>query len=239
MDRSLAALALLALVPLVACSSEPCDGVLCGACPEPVTVRVHLEGEGPVTVSELGCTASDPGIWICTGSLPVGTRTITIRAPGHADTSLAVTVGAPPPGCCACPVPFDDDVTLVPDAPTDGGLPDASTDAGATDGATPDAASATCNPGAVRFLPAGGSLEQGQLCDDVFVCVDDAAGAAAVMAASSKFVCSSEPEGPCSGTTCAYRDPGGPSTLDGDEIREICAVTLLTPTPEMECRVYL
>ena len=123
---------------------------------------------------------------------------------------------------------------------SDAGRTDAgSSDAGRTDAGRTDAGGLTCLPSAVRFIPPGGSLRVGQLCDDVFACAVDAAHAAAIASSSSRFVCSPTPEGPCSGITCAYRDPGGPSTLDASEIDEICAVTLVSPTPDMVCMVYL
>ena len=125
----------------------------------------------------------------------------------------------------------------------DAGSSDAgSSDAGSSDAGSPDAGSldaGTCNPSAVRFLPAGGALAVGQLCDDVFVCVAGSTEAATVTAASASFTCSATPEGPCAGWTCAYRDPGGPSTLDAAELAEVCAVTLLSPTPDVVCVIYL
>lgn len=122
------------------------------------------------------------------------------------------------------------------DAGADAGA-DAATDAGA-DAASPRDAGA-CDESAVRFVYlASGPLAVGTLCDDVFVCVTDAAEEARVVAASSRFACMPTPEGPCSGMTCAYRDPGGPSTLDAAELAEICAVTLVSPTPDVACAVY-
>lgn len=101
-----------------------------------------------------------------------------------------------------------------------------------------DGGAAACDPSAV-FIPTGGSLRVGQLCDDLYVCVVDEPAALAVMAASARFVCSATPEGSCAGWTCAYRDPGGPSTLDATELAEICKVTVLVPQPAMTCMVYL
>lgn len=240
-------LVLLLLVLLAGCScSSECDGALCGACPEPVSIRVRLASatDGPVTITgaDIGCTASDPGTWICTsGSVGVGDHTITVSAPGYLSRELSFTIGAAPPGCCTCPGSYEDDVTLERAMPGDGGpSDDASVDAGAGDAGAGDASAdaATCNPAAVRF-PMGGTLTEGTLCDDVFVCVADPADAAAVTAASSRFVCSPTPEGGCAGATCRYADPGGPSTLDAAEIAEICAVTVLAPTPDLVCMVYL
>ena len=110
------------------------------------------------------------------------------------------------------------------DAGTDGGMMmDAGTDAGFDAGF--DAGGATCIPSAVRFLPPGGSLTVGQLCDDVFACARDSAHAAAIMAASPRFVCGAGGGFGCtSGIQCRYQDPvgRGPSTLDMSEIDEIC-----------------
>lgn len=213
---------------------------LCGACPETVSIVVRLAAgaEGPPSIggAAIPCAESDPGSWICTTStIESGAHTITVSAPGHAPRELTFTITPAPAGCCTCRGSFDDDVTLVPTG-GDGGV-----DGGARDAATSDAAvsadAGMCDPSQVRF-PMGGALEVGTLCDDVFVCLDDPGGAAAVMAAAPSFVCSSTPEGPCPATTCAYRNPGGPSTLDEQELADICAVTLLDPD-DMECRVYL
>lgn len=125
----------------------------------------------------------------------------------------------------------------------DAGAPDAGRpDAGAPDAGAPDAgpgSGATCNPSAVRFaIIASGPLMVGTLCDEVVVCVRDSAEAARVMAASSRFVCSSTPETPCTGMTCSYRNPGGPSVIDAAELAEICAVTVISPTPDVACVVF-
>ena len=91
---------------------------------------------------------------------------------------------------------------------------------------------------AVAF-PMGGSLTPGTLCDDVFACVLDGAHAAQVEAVAPHFECSMTPDGTCTGWTCTYRNPGGPSTLDEAEIDEICRVTVIVPAPSLICRVYL
>jgi len=131
------------------------------------------------------------------------------------------------------------------------GLADASTDGIGTD-ATPDVAGAdaapdvssdvpgSCNPAAVAF-PQGGTLVPGTLCDELYACADNAAGAARIEAASPRFSCApgSEPGSACDAYTCAFRDPGGPSTLDASEIADICAITVLTPTPALRCTVFV
>jgi len=128
---------------------------------------------------------------------------------------------------------------------------DASPDAIGTD-ATPDAsrpdaapdtsseAPGACNPAAVAF-PQGGTLTPGTLCDELYACADDAAGAARIEAASPRFSCApgSEPGSACDAYTCAFRDPGGPSMLDASEIADICAITVLTPTPALRCAVFV
>ena len=101
-------------------------------------------------------------------------------------------------------------------------------------------ASASCNPGAVSF-PQGGTLAPGTLCDELYACADDAAGAARIEGASPRFSCApgAEPASGCSAYTCAFRDPGGPSMLDASEIADICAITVLTPTPALRCAVFV
>ena len=124
--------------------------------------------------------------------------------------------------------------------------PDAAQDSGAEDAKAADArADASdggrggCDPSAVRFVPPGGSLRIGQLCDDVVACVSSDAEAAALMAASKKFQCQSRPSNGCPSWTCLYSDPAGPSLLDEAEIAEICKITVLLPTPRITCFVYL
>ena len=97
-----------------------------------------------------------------------------------------------------------------------------------------------CNAAAVAF-PQGGTLAPGTLCDELYACADDAAGAARIEAAASTFSCApgSEPASACTAYTCAYRNPGGPSTLDAAEIADICAVTRLVPPPPMRCVVFV
>ena len=123
------------------------------------------------------------------------------------------------------------------DAPPDASGPDAAPDV------SPDAwsdAPASCNPAAVTF-PRGGTLAPGTLCDELYACAADAAGAARIEAASPRFSCApgSEPGSGCDAYTCAFRDPGGPSTLDASEIADICAITVLTPTPALRCAVFV
>lgn len=248
-----AIVAALALALAGCACGEPCRGIVCGPCPEAVTIRVTLaDGGGAavvVTGAAIPCTTSDEGAICTTGTLAPGTYSIAIQASGYTQSMRSFTIAPAGAGCCACAGSFEDDVTLARAPAIDGGIDggidagsdDASVDAGAIDAREIDAQAGDggqCDPSAVSF-PMGGTLEEGTLCDDVFVCAGDAAGAARVMAASSRFACSATPEGPCSGHTCAYRDPGGPSRLDAGEIAEICAITILEPTPEIECRVYL
>ena len=99
-------------------------------------------------------------------------------------------------------------------------------EAAAADAPASDAAT-SCNAAAVAF-PQGGTLTAGTLCDELYACADDAAGAARIAAASPRFSCApgSEPGSTCAAYTCAFRDPGGPSTLDASEIADICALTV-------------
>ena len=125
------------------------------------------------------------------------------------------------------------------DASADGPGTDMPTDTKDGGDSNPDA-SASCRPGAVMF-PQGGTLVPGTLCDELYACADDAAGAARIEAASSRFSCApgAEPGSGCDAYTCAFRDPGGPSTLDASEIADICAITVLTPPPALRCMVFV
>ena len=120
------------------------------------------------------------------------------------------------------------------DARADATGPDAPADA------TPADAPGGCDPAAVAF-PQGGTLAPGTLCDELYACADDAAGAARIEAASPHFSCApgAEPGSGCTGTTCAYRNPTGPSTLDADEVADICALTVLSPPPSLRCVVFI
>ncbi len=140
----------------------------------------------------------------------------------------------------------DDAATRLDASADPAAASDASSDAAmARDATTSDASrdasrdAASCDPSAISF-PMGGSLMEGQLCDDVFACVAGPTEAMALRAASGMtFECDAAPKGPCSGWTCVYRNPGGPSTLDAMEIADICAVTVLSPRPTLVCRIYL
>jgi hypothetical protein len=125
------------------------------------------------------------------------------------------------------------------DASADG--PGTETPADTTGGgdSNPDV-SASCNPAAVSF-PQGGTLVPGALCDELYACADDAAGAARIETASPRFSCApgAEPGSGCDAYTCAFRDPGGPSTLDASEIADICAITVLAPPPALRCTVFV
>jgi hypothetical protein len=101
-------------------------------------------------------------------------------------------------------------------------------------------APASCDPAAISF-PQGGTLAPGTLCDELYVCATDAADAARIQAAAPHFSCAagSEPGSGCAAYTCAYRNPGGPSTLDEAEIAEICALTVLVPPPPLRCAVFV
>jgi len=117
---------------------------------------------------------------------------------------------------------------------------DAGDDARADVGGDPNMDAGACNAAAVAF-PQGGTLAPGTLCDEVYACADDAAGAARIEAASPMFSCApgGEPGSTCDAYTCAYRNPGGPSTLDASEIADICALTRLVPPPPLRCVVFV
>jgi hypothetical protein len=129
------------------------------------------------------------------------------------------------------------------DVPPDDGGHDAGTDVGADGDAGRNDANVdpgACNAAAVAF-PQGGTLAPGTLCDEVYACASDAAAAARIEAASPMFSCApgSEPGSACGAYTCAYRNPGGPATLDATEIADICALTRLTPPPPLRCVVFV
>lgn len=144
----------------------------------------------------------------------------------------------------ACGAPASPDAGR--DAGTERDAGRTGTDAGrdAADAARPDAtgrdaSQTSCNPDAVRFeYLAMGPLQEGTFCDELIVCARDAAEEARIEAASSLFECSGEPHALCSSArTCAY-EAGGPHDIDLAELAEICAVTLLVPTPDVVCVVY-
>ena len=128
------------------------------------------------------------------------------------------------------------------DAASDAPGADAGGDADAGSDAAVDAGrdAGACNAAAIAF-PQGGTLAPGTLCDEVYACADDAAGAARIEAASPVFSCApgAEPGSTCGAYTCAYRNPGGPSALDAAEIADICALTLLVPPPPLRCVVFV
>jgi len=178
-------------------------------------------------------TTADGGVADAGGSVDAGT----VDA-GTVDAGT-VDAGTAPMDAGSTDAAAEPDAAVLLDAGDDAGLNDAGADAGLNDAGGADAAAAMCNAGAVRFAGiARGPLTVGTLCDELTVCVNHPTEAAAVMAASSVFQCSAAPETPCASMTCSYRDPGGPSVLDAAELAEICAVTLITPTPIINCVVF-
>ena len=117
---------------------------------------------------------------------------------------------------------------------------DAGGDTGGDMGTDTGGDASACNAGAVAF-PQGGTLAPGTLCDEIYACADDAAGAARIEAAAPVFSCApgSQSGSTCGAYTCAYRNPGGPAALDAAEIAAICALTLLTPAPPLRCVVFV
>ena len=109
----------------------------------------------------------------------------------------------------------------VADASPDAIGTDAPSDASGPD-AAPDASSdvpASCNPAAVAF-PQGGTLAPGTLCDELYACADDAAGAARIEAASPRFSCApgAEPGSACS--RLHLRVPRSGRTVDAGRERD-------------------
>lgn len=240
LDRMLAS-ALGVTLAIAGCSRPQCNAI-CGPCEESFVARVTLTGGGSgVEIDGTPC-AEGGTVFVCSVSPGVGARTVLIRAPGFVTSSESVITTPPPDGCCTCSPQITRNVTLRPDGTDagarDAGIPDASTpptDAGRDTGPLVDTGTATCDESQVRFRPEGGRLVVDQLCDDVFACAAGAAEAARILAAAPSFTCDPTPEGPCTAITCVLR----PSTLDANEIAEICALTVLRPTPELACFVYL
>lgn len=239
-SRCILVVAITLALALSGCSSSPCSGALCGPCPETFVVRVTLEGGGTdVEADGVPCFA-DGSEFVCSVSPGVGTHTVLIQAPGFVTSTERVIVAPPPAGCCTCSPQVTRSVTLRPDG-TDAGPRDAgsSGDSGVFDGSIVDAGgepdASACDESGIEFVPAGGHLVEGQLCDDVFACPVDAAEAARITAAAPGFVCSSAPEGPCTGMTCVLR----PSILDASELSQICALTQLGSPPALTCMIYL
>lgn len=244
------------LLAAAGCSSPPVD-CRC-ACPPALALEImHPNGAMP-TVSgdvELTCSTTGGRTYCSADDAEAGAHEYEVSLAGHGTRTVTLDARPALAGASCCGVACRWILTRVnldlgmPDA---GPMPDAGTppaDAGrdasaALDAATDarvDAAASSCEPERVEF-PAGGDLSVGTLCDDVFVCVPDAGATAAVVAAASQFDCTSEPAGfPCADgeVRCAYRDPGGPSTLDQPEIDAICAVTVLEPPPtRIVCMVW-
>ena len=129
------------------------------------------------------------------------------------------------------------DAAMLDGSVVDANLPDASVmDSSAMD------SGAMCNVAAITRIPRSSEpVMVGTLCDEVYACADDLADVARIEGASSRFDCTMGPEpgSGCGAYTCSYRNPSGPSTLDADELAEICKVTILVPTPAMRCVVFL
>ena len=243
-----------------------CD-TRCGACQVALTVEVPGAAGADVQVSATpsagtarDCLAGGDFFQCDVGP---GDYVVSVTGPGGAAETREVTIAPDGGGCCACgyiPQRITVPLALPGDAgPRDAATPDAGADAGtsrdaevpvdaapdATSDASPDSggpdASAACDTSAVTLLPGGGALAVGTLCDEVYACADDVAETARIEAASSKFQCTAgaETASGCGAFTCSYRDPGGPSTVDEAELREICRVIALSPTPMMRCVVFL
>jgi hypothetical protein len=239
------AILFLCVLALAGCEcGTDCGGVVCGPCPNAISIDIVVPGGGTPGVSgtpALSCETVG-SMTHCFGDAGPGEYTYEISAPGRAPRSVTLALEPGGTGCCACAVEADSEYVSfeILDAGTDASTMDASaTDAGEDASSSVDAGS--CRPERVDF-PSGGGLEPGTMCDDVFVCAPDADYAARVVAASGSFTCTGVDGAPCDGVLCRFvgNDGGGPSTLDALEIEEICAVTLIDPEPlEFVCRVYL
>jgi hypothetical protein len=236
------ALFLLSVVSIAGCSSAPCDAV-CGPCEDSLTVNVTgVSSASVVTLDGVACGIVGSQA-TCHEDLSVGAHDAIVVVDG-VSTTLHVTIAAAPAGCCTCSPNVTREIAAEPtidggaaDAGAhDGGGNDAGSDAGSlVDGGSGSDAGLRCDPSAVRFSPSGGSLEEGQLCDDVFACVASHDDGVALMAVAPEFSCTDAPDGPCSAVTCRY----GTSTLDAAELAEVCDVTLLSYVEDMVCMVYL
>jgi hypothetical protein len=110
------------------------------------------------------------------------------------------------------------------------------------DSATPGAAGgdAGCDLSKTRTQPGDRAVVEGELCDDLVVCLTDGIMQGLVTGAEPSFDCSSgeNPIGLCepSETACIWR----PGVLDASEAASVCDVTaVLPPGAELVCIVYL
>jgi hypothetical protein len=95
---------------LAACGDDAatCDGILCGACPPALELRVtSASGETPADVvvegAALECGETVVGVVVCTAQeLAVGRHELTVRAAGEAPISLTLEILADGGGCCSC-----------------------------------------------------------------------------------------------------------------------------------------
>ncbi len=125
-----------------------------------------------------------------------------------------------------------------PDSGADAAL-DAGNDAAVADSSIGDAAMG-CVPEAVTLIGAG-RFRVGEFCDELFACAADVRDAARINSVAPHFDCveAAVSGSSCSAWTCQYRNPRGPGTIDASEYAEVCAITVLAPTPRIDCRVFL
>lgn len=109
------------------------------------------------------------------------------------------------------------------------------------DAATEDAGATTrdagmCDTAAIRFIPpAGADFQVGSFCDVVEVCVSSDEEESAIRNASSEFTCGAD-----IGTSCARACVwNGVYEVDASEYGEVCAVSVLSPQPDIVCITFL
>lgn len=116
---------LLSLIALAGCTGShttddagmSCDGVVCEACTDAISLRVVLpEGGGPVTVEGVDGVACEPAgaiIYCGLRTLPAGDYNITVTADGYHPETFAFRLGLNSgTACCPCPGTFSRTLTL-------------------------------------------------------------------------------------------------------------------------------
>ncbi len=106
-------------------SGIDCDGVVCEACTDALSLRVFLpDGGGPVTVEGVdGVTCEPAGAMIYCGlrTLAPGDYNLTVSADGYHPVTLTFRIGLEGgTDCCPCPGTFSRSLTLSREEPDAG-----------------------------------------------------------------------------------------------------------------------